>query len=110
MLNNVGRFEDEKFMPTQSDLQAFRKFNNGIYNINFTYDQLEFKCVIKILFFIIYNIHFFVFYNIHFFVIYFFIFSVWDITNQTGEKRKWIHCFEYISLFIFCVDLLEYVN
>ncbi|KAJ6244094.1 guanine nucleotide-binding protein g(o) subunit alpha [Anaeramoeba flamelloides] len=35
-------------------------------------------------------------------------FRIWDVGGQRNERRKWIHCFERVSVVIFVVSLSEY--
>uniref|UniRef100_A0A8R1DJ02 Guanine nucleotide-binding protein alpha-16 subunit n=1 Tax=Caenorhabditis japonica TaxID=281687 RepID=A0A8R1DJ02_CAEJA len=36
------------------------------------------------------------------------LFLVFDVGGQRSERKKWIHCFEYVTALIFCVALSEY--
>ena len=33
---------------------------------------------------------------------------MFDVGGQRSERKKWIHCFEYVTSIIFCVALSEY--
>lgn len=33
---------------------------------------------------------------------------MFDVGGQRSERKKWIHCFEGVTLIIFCVALSEY--
>src|SRR5699024_6028575 len=33
---------------------------------------------------------------------------MYDVGGQRSERKKWIHCFDNVTLIIFCVALLEY--
>ncbi|KAJ3427468.1 g protein alpha i subunit [Anaeramoeba flamelloides] len=35
-------------------------------------------------------------------------FRIWDVGGQRNERRKWIHCFERVSVLLFVVSLSEY--
>lgn len=35
-------------------------------------------------------------------------FHIYDVGGQRSERKKWIHCFDNVTLIIFCVSLSEY--
>jgi len=77
-LENIERFFAEDFVPTDLDILHIRVRHGGISEIKFKWKPIE-PCL-----------------------------SVLMPAGARNQRRSWIHCFENVSLLVFCVSLDDY--
>jgi len=74
--DNIHRFKEDSYVPTQDDVLRARVRSTGIEEAEFEFSDMCFRML--------------------------------DVGGQRSERRKWIHCFDCVTVVLFCAAISEY--